>query len=715
MIKVTSATIYLTPENTPRSADFDDVYFSNSNGLQETDYVFVDGNDLIAKWESHKNSHFCIAETGFGTGLNFFRTVQHFLCFRRKHPEHKLTTLNFISTEKHPLTKTDASSLYQKWKSENFLSTNDLENSMMKQWIDQYPIAVEGLHRRHFDLEHINGVVILDLHYGDAINSFSQIQQTPGGAVDAWFLDGFAPSKNDSMWTESLYKSMAKLSKTGSSFATFTAAGAVKRGLSAAGFTVKKRKGYGRKREMLVGVFESTPIDYKIDSSSQHKLDYASHRSKIDANQAPYYIRSTMQPLDEITVVGSGLAGAMIALKLTQRGKKVKLLWKEDNVADGASGNPIGGFYPQLNAQNNQASIIQLHSFLYASEFYKSLYQQHKFDHSWCGALQLAFNDNTQTRLTKLAELNLWPYEIANVISATQASEVANIPIPYRCLYMPNAGWISPPSLVAACIQLANKTGNLTLVPNTQLLNYSVDQNSQVNLKVRRNKDLNHENIIAKTLVLALGNGCEPLVKRVIPLRSTRGQVEMVASSNSPPNNTMAKLQTLICHKGYFTPSVNGFHALGSTYIKDDQHCDIRESETNANFNMHSESMNKATWSNELELVRGNRLNYARAAIRCSTPDHLPVVGNMPSEAQFDELADLYKALPLSHYKSARHQQNVFVLTGLGSRGLTTAPLMAEILVSQMLEQPMPLSKDLLDALSPNRFIVRSLVRRQKW
>jgi len=716
-MKVTPADIFFNPDNTPTSRDFDDVYFSNANGVKETDYVFIDGNDLSNRWISHNETHFCIAETGFGTGLNFFRTIQQFQLFRQNNPVHVLTTLIFISTEKHPLTKRDANNLYQHWRSEQFLVTSEDVNCFMQQWIKQYPIAVEGIHRRHFEFEQQNCEVTLDLHYGDAIASFAQIQQTRTGVVDAWFLDGFAPSKNDSMWTQLLYDNMAKLSKTGSTFATFTAAGAVKRGLIAAGFDVKKRKGFGKKREMLVGVLANNirkeTVSNNHDSQQQPTLNNS--RIKIDANQAPYFVRSKANSNDSITIFGSGLAGAMVALKLTQQGKKVNLLWQGKLPADGASGNPIGGFYPQLNAQNNQASQIQLHSFLYACEFYKSLNKQQAFDHSWCGALQLAFNDNTQTRLTKLANPNLWPLDVARIVTTLQASEIANLPIPYECLYMPNAGWISPPSLVNACINLALKNGLLSISPNNHLHSYTQNKDTGISLLVSKDIESTPKALTTKALVIALGDGCEPLLKKVVPLHLTRGQVEMVAANYDAPMNTISKLQTLLCHKGYFTPAVNGYHALGSTYIKNDLSCDPRKEETEANFDMHRISVKKASWQKELEHARHNKTNYARAAIRCSTPDHLAIVGNVPSESQFSELADLYKALPLSHYCNASVEDNVFVLTGLGSRGLTTAPLMAEILVSQMLGKPMPLSKNLLDALNPNRFIVRSLIRRETW
>jgi tRNA 5-methylaminomethyl-2-thiouridine biosynthesis bifunctional protein len=140
---------------------------------------------------------------------------------------------------------------------------------------------------------------------------------------------------------------------------------------------------------------------------------------------------------------------------------------------------------------------------------------------------------------------------------------------------------------------------------------------------------------------------------------------------------------------------------------------------------MHQEALNKASWSDKLELNAANNEDDSspvlvnndlrgRAAIRCSLPDHLPVVGAFPLiEKQKTELRELYKAKADSYYPVPSVQPNVYLLTGLGSRGLTTAPLMAEILVSQLCSRPLPLDNRLLNALNPNRFVVRDLIRRR--
>jgi len=692
---ITAANISINEHGTPSSIDYDDIYFANNSGIEETQYVFLEGNSLWQRWLDYEDTSFCIAETGFGTGLNFFTVAQAFLTFIEQHPEHPLQHLSFISTEKHPIARKDAQTIIAKW--------SDFQ-ALTCQWLAQYPMPVAGVHRSHFGAH-----ITLDLHYNEASAALDNIQVLPNANVDAWFLDGFAPSKNESMWQDSLFNAMARLTKINGTFATFTAAGFVKRGLAKAGFEVKKRKGFAHKREMLVGKLPTRDI-------------LAPQQVFPNKDSAPYFARhaSTSKHMQSapVTIVGNGLAGAILALKLCQLRIPVDLIWQGDAPADGASGAPIGGFYPQLNAQNNHSSQLQLHCFLYARRFYDALFKQSEFDHDWCGALQLGFNDNTQMRLQKMQAGKFWPDDVAYLVDADNASQIANIAIPYKALYMPDAGWISPSSLVDACIRLASSTGLLNLRPNTQLKSFvspelrgselgDINQAKiEIQLEHHANKQSMQTNETCRTLVLATGYGSQHLLQPDLPLRVTRGQIELL-QSQAP----FSQLKTLLCHKGYFTPANKGIHALGSTYVKDDTNTQVRASETAQNFAMHEKSMAKASWLSDLIALQDNN-NGARASVRCSSPDHLPVVGSLPSAAQERELADLYKALPVHHYPRPSVKQNVFVMTALGSRGLTTAPLLAELLLSQILGRSLPFNTELLNALNPNRFLIRDLIRR---
>jgi tRNA 5-methylaminomethyl-2-thiouridine biosynthesis bifunctional protein len=674
-LTIQTASITFNEQGTPIATEFDDVYFSNDNGLAETQYVFIEGNQLLEQWKNTSESSFCIGETGFGTGLNFLLTAQHFLAFKTQNPETTLKRLFFLSTEKYPLSPEDLKAALQLWPELNAES---------EQLLNAYPCLLPGFHR----LNLFEGSVILDLYLGDATDGFSTAHSFESGRVDAWFLDGFAPSKNNSMWQTALFEAIASLSKQNASFATFTAAGAVKRGLRESGFDVKKQKGFGRKREMLVGHFSA-------------------HQSK--PKQAPIFHRHTLLDVkntkQHIAVLGAGIAGAISALKLIQRGHKVTLYCADNALATGASGNDQGGFYPQLNAEAGNASLVHAHSFLYARRFYDSLLNAgYSFAHDWCGVLQLAFNENVSVRYQNMIRNNTWPNGLVHHLSKKEASNIAGLEIPHESLFLPLGGWISPPDLVHSCVEacmgLALKD-DFVVKYKHDLISYETNSKT-VYLHF---SDRPSESVDA--LVLACGAQSPQFKSLALPFRLTRGQVESI-----PSNNELSALKTVLCHKGYMTPEMKGFHAMGSTYVKNDVDTQYRQTDAALNLSMHQKAMHAAPWSTALML--NQQASPGRASIRCSLPDHLPAVGAIPDfHLQQTELNELYKAKPDDYYPIPSVEKNVFMLSALGSRGLTTAPLAAEVLVSQMMGEPLPMDNNLLNVLNPNRFLIRDLIRRR--
>jgi len=145
--------------------------------------------------------------------------------------------LHFISVEKFPLSRGEIESALEIWR-ENF-------EEEMAALLAKYPENLSGTHRIA-----VGENSMLTLIFDDVNEAMPKLNET----VDCWFLDGFKPKKNPEMWTDIVFQNMARMSKPGTTFATFTAAGFVRRGLQAAGFDVKRIKGYGTKWHMLTGV-----------------------------------------------------------------------------------------------------------------------------------------------------------------------------------------------------------------------------------------------------------------------------------------------------------------------------------------------------------------------------------------------------------------------------------------------------------------------------
>lgn len=663
-----AAKIHFNSQGTPVADDFDDVYFSNDSGIDETQHVFINGNDLHDTWQQTQQERFVIGETGFGTGLNCLVVMQAFHQFRQQHPDHPLRYLHLITTEKFPMQRQDIAQALAV-----FPSLSEYTDA----YLAQYPVPLAGCHRLQFPQYHTT----LDIWIGDIKDSMPQWHCPATGLVDAWFLDGFAPSKNPEMWSETLFSQLARLSKANATFATFTAAGMVKRGLKDAGFTIEKRKGFGRKRDMLAGRYTSE-ITAKVSAP-------------------PYYrfAKTGLSSGAKVAVIGAGLAGISAAQALANKGMRIVVIDSAETPATGASGNDQGGFYPQLHADASQPAMIQAHSFLYAERYYQAILNNvGDYHHDFCGVALVTFNDNQQARHQNLLEKQQWPEALVKGIAQAELEEKAGVPLPYSALWVEKGGWINPPSLIDTTINnLITQHGCET---HWQTAVSHITHNDDGTMSLWASDALI---TTVDHVVIATGHhAATQSWFEQIPLRPVRGQVERVKSAG-----TLEALNTVLCHKGYLTPSFNGYHALGSTYVKGDVDTTPREEESRQNLDTQAKALAECDWITQL-----THDNTARASIRLGTPDHQPIVGLIPNWEQQKTLFEgLSVGKPLSSMPLPDNESKISYLTGLGSRGLTTAPLMAEVLASELTHSPMPMSEPLLQALAPNRYLVRDLIR----
>lgn len=214
-----TATIEWRDNGTPVSTKFDDPYFSLEGGLSETEHVFLAGNDLPERFQDR----FHIAELGFGTGLNLLTALRS---FRAVGVSGKLI---FTSFEAFPMRLSDIAQALSHFEGLDAALITD-------QWTET-SVTLTG--------PDIEATIIV----GDARATLASWD----GLADAWFLDGFSPAKNPELWSEELLLQVGAHTSHGGTFATYTAAGHVRRSLAQAGFEVTRAPGFGRKRHMSRG------------------------------------------------------------------------------------------------------------------------------------------------------------------------------------------------------------------------------------------------------------------------------------------------------------------------------------------------------------------------------------------------------------------------------------------------------------------------------
>ncbi len=553
----------------PRSDIFDDVYFSADDGPSETAHVFLNGNNLPQAWQGR--TRFSIGETGFGTGLNFLLAWELFDATAEQG-----AFLDFVSVEKYPMSVDDIRKGLSPWAER--LSPH------LEKMLSQYPIRANGFHRILFDNR-----VALTLIFDDANEALSEVQ----GSVDAWFLDGFTPAKNPDMWTEKVFTEMARLSHGGTTFATFTSAGFVKRGLEAAGFTVWKQKGFGRKRDMLGGRFEG-----------QEKI----------AAPVP----------KKIAIYGAGLAGTACAYVLKKYGLEPVLI-DPNGIASGASGNEVGLINPRFTAFRGGDSDFYTAGFAQTARNF-----ERSADYSRCGSLHLITDDEKEKRFIRTVENWGWDDAHMRILSAVEASDAAGVKVNKGALYLPDSAHVNPSKLCAF---------------------YAV------------NVPLFKEPVDADAIIYANGVGNFDL-----PVHTVRGQITFAEAS---PESI--KLKTNLCYGGYISASLNGRHAIGSTFQKWLHHKDNLPEDDAANIQNLEENV---------PVLKGLQDNGHRASLRVASKDRFPIIGQM-GERQF-------------------------ITTAHGSHGIVSTIAGAHLLADFLRGGIFSLGKSSINALAPIRFKQRA-------
>jgi len=670
----------------PKSEEFDDFYFSSASGIDESHYVFINPSQLQQRWQAHHGS-FTILETGFGTGLNFILTWLEWIAFQgnqksnSQSPVHSdkdqqvSNHLHFISIEKYPLDKeqiAQALALFPQLK------------HLTDPLIAEYPLLIKGFHSLQFKDQNMT----LSLIFDDVSSALPQLN----GPIDAWYLDGFAPAKNPDMWTDTLYSAMARLSRADTSIATFTSAGDVRRGLSGAGFELNKIAGFGLKREMMHGTFTQSqgPLVNPLESIKP-------------------WLNPKAKAITHIAIIGAGIAGCTTAYALARRGIKITII-DQHGIATEASGNPQGAMYAKLAAGEATHSDIYVQGYLQSLRW---LHQQLEPGDGWdnCGLIQLASTEKETKRQQKFIENTHYPKQLLHSLSREEASKISGLTMNSGGLFFPEAGWVSPLRLCQQLIK--HPLIQLQTRPISELVNIKDDwQLKSTDGTTEPEDTFSH-------VVIACANQSQKLLPNCyLPTKSIRGQLTYLDKDecdSQQGNKKKINLKTVLCGKGYIAPADNGKYCLGASYnIKDDE-TQLRASDQQKNFNYLEDFGEEFQHLHQKLKDSDPALLPGRTGFRCTTPDYLPMAGPLLDEIAFNtDFTAIRKNLARYPRQEAQFHSGLYLNIGHGSRGLTSAPLCAELIAAYICEENFPLAKDHSEALLPGRFFIREMVRNKR-
>jgi tRNA 5-methylaminomethyl-2-thiouridine biosynthesis bifunctional protein len=675
----------------PESVAFNDIYFSKDNGLAETDYVFLQQNQLKQRFSTLRNNHcFVIGETGFGTGLNFLATWK---LWAQTAPAS--ACLHFISVEKYPLTQSQLLRALSLWPS--------LQPYYLLLLAQYRCIQNPGFHRLSFAGNNVHLTLIIN----DAQIALNQLfasdhpyyGRPQWQGIDAWFLDGFAPAKNPAMWSAELLMTIANLTKPQGTLATFTAAASVRQHLQTAGFTVEKVQGFGKKRHMIRATFNQSNSDHS--NKRQHVPLTA---GRYSAKQPlPWPVITNYQAAEkkqQIVVLGAGLAGCHTARTLADCDYKVTLIDRANTLAAGASGNAQGVVYAKLSPERHPLGEFNVLSLLYAQHYYHQFWSRGNGYGQQCGVLQLADNASIAKQHQQLAAM-FSHTGLLKCISAKQASDLAGLPLNNDGLYFPNSGWLHAP---AVCQSLIDHP-SITVILATAVEAIS-RQASGWRLTGKCKAIENWEMSEIQTLVIANATDARALpLLQWLPTRAIRGQVTMI-----PTCAASRDLKTVICGQGYIAPAVENQHCIGASFNLHDPHTDIKQRDHVTNLH----NIAKLLPLFEAAQIDCRDLN-GRVSFRCATPDYLPMAGPVPDIDAFDrDYAQLRQDARITIHRSGTYLPGLYLNIGHGSRGFCYTPLCATLIASIISSEVPPLPQAIVQALNPARFIIRDLMRNRR-
>ncbi len=583
--------------NFPYSDEYHDRFFQEE-ALEEINNIFIEPNKILERIKNSSKIH--IGELGFGFGLNFFVTAKLWV---ENNQNTEINNLEYLSIDNALPSKEQVLKVI-----ENFPDLQDICNCFLK----KYDPVHNDIQRIYFSKLKIR----LTLIHNDVESGLKNLLGFKNNQIDAWYLDGFDPKNNSSMWSNSIFQNIGFLSRKDTTFGTFTAAGSVKRGLSKFGFEITKVKGFGNKRHKLVGKKSSEIITESI---------IPNHTKKI-------------------AVIGSGIAASSIAYAAARNGAQVHIFECSNEIADGASGNPVAAMYPRFSISDSPYSFLTAQSYFFAEKIYAQMPNAYKntgllFSHS---------NDYQTDWIEDIKKLNR--DDLFQVLNAKEMKTLYGFET--NGLLVKKGGYLFPKLI---CNEMLSH-------PNINIFfNHCFDGWCKSKSKIAIEFTNQEKKCEFDELVIANGPGLE---KYLPGLKISKGQLVGLKG------NQMFNLDLPLNSAGYILPKVNDVTWIGSTHEKDFKNINISHkvgheliARTEKNFNV---------------TLVGSENMLMEARMRIGSKDRLPLAGKI--------------------------EENVYAIGALGSRGFSMGPILGDYIASLINNSPNPLSSGIALAIEPLRF-----------
>jgi tRNA 5-methylaminomethyl-2-thiouridine biosynthesis bifunctional protein len=392
-------------------------------------------------------------------------------------------------------------------------------------------------------------------------------------------------------------------------------------------------------------------------------------------------------------VVGAGIAGCQISWHLSRLGWQVTLLESQSKISTQASGNLAGIISPLMSAKPTVTEQFYLDAFEYTTQHLKQLIAAgDEIDWFVCGVLQLMHSERDKQRWNSLQTRNL-DTKLIQFVDRHQATKTSGSTCDHPANYFPTAGFVNPESWCKALI----KDAGIEVITDSEVSSFNYTANNSWSLYD------NDGGLIAsaEVVVMSTGRNLNHFTQSDhLELSNVLGQ-----TTTASTNTVSADLKCAVNHEGYVTPSYQNKHVFGATYNREFEDVRLDKNSDLQNFRQLAEHLP--------ELAKSfHEIRSGHVSVRSASPDRLPYVGGLPDTHYYNKhYASLKDGNRNRTYPKAQYLRGLFVLGGLGSRGLTSSALCAKILSEIIDNNPSTKSLSLLRDLHPSRFLIRQLRR----
>ena len=343
--------------------------------------------------------------------------------------------------------------------------------------------------------------------------------------------------------------------------------------------------------------------------------------------------------IKKIAILGAGLSGSNLAFNLANANIEVDIYDALADLNKGSSSGPIASMYPKFSLDNSPRSKFLIASYFFSLNFYiKNL----GFENT--GLLFYGSDEIKDKWISKI--LTLGRDDLFELLNDDEVENFLGVSEIKKALHVKKGLYLQPLELKKKLLEHRF----IKIIPNEEFVSFS-EEKSKVVVDFKSGLRKSYD-----ALAVCTGKGLKDFNDN---LKVSYGLMAGIS------NKDLFNIKKPLNHQGYIIPKVDGTNWIGSTY---EQSPDLKKENIEEKIKLNHAIFGRKGMSYEIQDIwEGERV---------SARSNLPIASKIPET------------------------KNIYCIGGLGSRGLSYAPFLAEIVSSAIQDKQIPLSKEIFSLLN---------------